>query len=72
MIPKWIKIYLTVVTLMAFAFSLLAYFNPSVQFATWSTLSAAGATALVGPMGLYIARNLATVVVGAFAVYPQR
>lgn len=68
MIPSWTKIYLAIVTLMALAFSLLAYFNPALQFATWETLAAAGATSLAGPMGLYIARNLATVAVGAFAL----
>jgi hypothetical protein len=68
MIPTWTKIYLTIVSIMALAFSLLAYFNPSIQFGTWETLSAAGATSLAGPIGLYIARNLATVAVGAFAL----
>jgi hypothetical protein len=68
MVPKWIRIYLMVVTLMALSFSVLAYINPSLQFATWQTLTAAGATSLAGPMGLYIARNLATVATGAFAL----
>lgn len=68
MIPTWTKIYLAIVTLMALAFSLLAYVNPALQFATWETLTAAGATSLAGPMGLYVARNLATVAVGAFAL----
>ena len=67
--PNWIRIYLAVVTLMALAFSILAYVNPAMQFGAWETLSAAGAASLAGPMGLYIARNLATVAVGAFALF---
>jgi hypothetical protein len=53
---------------MAAAFSLLAYLKPGIQFAHWSALGAAGALALAGPLGLYVARNLATVAVGAFAL----
>lgn len=64
----WTRIYLLLVTLMAAAFSVLAYVNPAMQFGTWEALSAAGATSLAGPLGLYVARNLATVAVGAFAL----
>lgn len=66
--PKWTKIYLSVTSAMAFAFSVLAYLDPSKQFGAWTALSAAGATSLAGPLGVYIARNLATVVVTVFGV----
>lgn len=66
--PKWVTIYLWIATVMATMFSLLAYFKPDIQFGTWETLSAAGATSLAGPLGLYIARNLATAVSGFYAL----
>lgn len=66
--PRWIRIYLTVVTAMAAAFSALAYVSPGIQFGTWPAFGAAGALSLAGPVGLYIARNVATVLVGAFAL----
>ncbi|MEL6193172.1 MAG: hypothetical protein AAFR66_14035 [Bacteroidota bacterium] len=66
--PKWITIYVWVVTAMTFMFSILAYVNPGMQFGGWEALDAAGALSLGGPMGLYIARNLATGVIGLFAL----
>lgn len=66
--PRWTRIYLGVTTAMATLFSLLAYLKPEVQFATWPVLTTAGALSLAGPLGLYISRNLATVVVSAWAV----
>ncbi|TAF63564.1 MAG: hypothetical protein EAZ55_13310 [Cytophagales bacterium] len=66
--PKWITIYLWIATIMATMFSILAYFKPEVQFATWETLTATGATSLAGPIGLYIARNLATAFSGFYAL----
>lgn len=67
-IPHWTKTYLTITAVMAFLFSVLAYVDPSKQFGTWTALSAAGATSLAGPLGVYIARNLATIVVTVFGV----
>jgi hypothetical protein len=67
--PKWTRIYLLVTAAMAASFSVLAYADPSKQFGHWATLSAAGATSLAGPLGVYIARNLATVAVTAFCVF---
>lgn len=66
--PKWVTIYLWIVTLMATAFSILAYLKPDVQFGTWEALSASGALSLAGPLGLYIARNLATAISGFYAL----
>jgi hypothetical protein len=66
--PRWVTIYLWVVTIMATMFSLLAYFKPDLQFATWETLTVSGATSLAGPLGLYIARNIATAIAGFFAL----
>lgn len=64
--PRWARIYVLVTSLMAAMFSLLAYAKPEVQFATWPVLTTAGALSLAGPLGLYVARNLATVAVGLF------
>ncbi len=66
--PKWITIYLWITTAMALMFSLLAYFKPDIQFGAWEALTAGGALSLAGPLGLYISRNLATVIVGVFAL----
>lgn len=66
--PKWVVIYLWIATVLATMFSLLAYFKPDVQFGAWEALSAAGATSLAGPLGLYIARNLATAISGFYAL----
>lgn len=66
--PRWVVIYLWITVVMAAAFSLLAYLNPGVQFATWPAIGAAGALSLSGPLGVYIARNLATVVAVATAL----
>ena len=66
--PRWVTIYLWVATALALMFSLLAYFKPEIQFGTWETLSATGAFSLAGPLGLYIARNLATAITGIYAL----
>ncbi len=66
--PKWITVYLWVTAAMASLFSVLAYLKPEVQFAVWLTLKAEGALSLAGPLGLYIARNLATVATTVFAL----
>lgn len=67
-VPKWVTIYLWITTIMALMFSLLAYFKPEIQFGTWGALAANAALSLGGPLGLYISRNLATVVVGLFVL----
>lgn len=66
--PRWVTLYLGIATTMAFVFSILAYLDPTVQFAPWTALGTAGATSLVGPMGLYISRNVATVALSGFAL----
>lgn len=53
---------------MAGMFSLLAYFKPDIQFGTWEALSSTGALSLAGPLGLYLSRNIATVIVGIYAL----
>ncbi len=65
--PRWTTIYCAVTGAMALALSLLAYVKPDVQFGTWSALGASGALSLAGPLGLYIARNLATAAISALA-----
>lgn len=64
----WMKVYLGITSVMALAFSALAYVQPQAQFGAWEALGAAGALSLAGPLGLYIARNLATAAVGLFAL----
>ena len=66
--PTWIKIYLWITTIMALMFALLAYFKPDVQFGTWEAMTSAGALSLAGPLGLYISRNLATAILGIYAL----
>ena len=66
--PYWINIYLWIATIMALMFSLLAYFKPEIQFGTWEALSATGALSLAGPIGLYVSRNIATALVGIYAL----
>lgn len=66
--PGWTRIYLGVTSALALMFSVLGYLKPGVQFATWPVLTTAGALSLAGPLGLYLSRNLATVVVGVWAV----
>ena len=67
-VPRWVTIYLWITVAMAAAFSLLAYVKPDAQFSSWPALSAAGALSLAGPLGVYIARNLATAVAIAVAL----
>lgn len=66
--PPWIGVYLWVTAVMACAFSVLAYLKPEVQFAAWPAITAESALSLAGPLGLYIARNLATVATTVFAL----
>ena len=66
--PKWVNIYLWIVTGLAGMFSILAYIKPDLQFGTWEALGASGALNLDGPLGLYIARNLATALMGIYAL----
>lgn len=65
---RWIVVYLWITTAMALAFSLLAYMKPEVQFAGWPALTQTGALSLAGPLGLYLARNLATAAAGLVAL----
>ena len=65
--PKWVRVYLAITGLMALLFSTLGYLQPQLQFGTWEAIGAVGATSLAGPLGVYLARNVATVVVSGFA-----
>jgi hypothetical protein len=66
--PKWITIYLWVVAVMALVFSVMGYIKPEIQFSTWQAFGQAGALSIIGPLGLYLARNIATVAVCVFAL----
>ena len=67
--PKWIIVYLWIVTVMALIFSIMGYIKPDVQFGTWQAFGQVGALSIIGPLGLYLARNIATVAVCAFALF---
>ena len=70
-IPRWPKIYLGIVSVLALLFSAMGYFNPDMQFGTWEALGATGALSLSGPLGLYLSRNIATGLIGLFAIWRQ-
>lgn len=65
--PRWTRIYIGITGVLSLLFGTLAYLNPSIQFGAWEALETAGALSLTGPLGLYIARNLAEGVVGLVA-----
>jgi hypothetical protein len=67
-VPRWITVYLWIITIFAFIFSLMAYLKPEIQFGGWPVLNITGALSLAGPLGLYISRNLATAVASLFAL----
>ena len=67
-IPKWITIYLWVTFVITLGASLTAYLNPEALLANWEALPAAGALSLAGPLGLFVARNMATAAVTLFGL----
>lgn len=66
-IPTWIIIYMGFLTVMTFFLTVMLYINPSFLLEEWEAFGAAGALSLLGPMGLFLARNLATAIVTGFA-----
>ena len=66
--PKWIYYYLWFVTCVSVVFALIIYINPAVMWGDWEAAEAAGAFSLVGPAGLFCARNLGTAAMGAYAL----
>ena len=66
--PKWIYYYLWFVTVLSSVFAVVIYVNPAAMWSHWEAATAAGAFSLAGPAGLFIARNLGTAVMGAYAL----
>jgi len=64
-VPKWIIAYLWIITIITFMLSMLAYINPAIQFPGFAEI---GALSLAGPLGFFVARNVATGVTTAFAL----
>jgi hypothetical protein len=68
-IPTWVLVYLGIAGVAALLFGAMGYLNPDMQFSGWEAFDAAGALSLAGPLGLYIARNIATGLVSLFAIW---
>lgn len=66
--PTWIYYYLWFVTCVSVVFALIIYTNPAAMWGHWEAAEAAGAFSLVGPAGLFCARNLGTAAMGAYAL----
>ncbi|MEM6618174.1 MAG: hypothetical protein AAF631_02605 [Pseudomonadota bacterium] len=65
---KWIYCYLWFVTCVPVVFAVVIYTNPAAMWGKWAAAEAAGAFSLVGPAGLFCARNLGTAAMGAYAL----
>lgn len=65
-IPVWIMVWGGLMALVPLGFSLLGYFN--LDSAYGGAVTATGTAILGGPVGLYLARNVATGLVTVFAL----
>jgi len=68
-IPTWIMVWTFIIAMLPLGFVLQGYLDPGAHFG--EEAAAAGAATYAGPIGLYIARNAASVVVTLFA-FQQR
>jgi hypothetical protein len=66
--PKWITGYLWFTAALTALFCILSYVSPGMLLKDWPAFSAAGALSLAGPLGLYLARNVATFFVTVFSL----
>jgi hypothetical protein len=64
-IPTWILIWSFVIAMLPLSFSIQGYLDPVSHF---PEAAGAGASIYGGPIGLYLARNLASVVITLFAL----
>lgn len=67
--PTWTIVYMGILTILTLSFTVMSYINPSFLLSDWEALAAVGSLSLVGPMGLFLARNLATAVATGFAAF---
>ena len=68
LVPKWITTYLWVTALITVGACTAGYFMPDALLGTWEALGAGGALSLAGPLGLFLSRNVGTVVVTIFGL----
>lgn len=66
--PRWIYYYLCFVTVVSVLFAIIIYVNPAAMWGHWAAADASGAFDLVGPAGLFCARNLGTAAMGAYVL----
>lgn len=66
--PKWIYYYLWFVTCVSAALAFVIYTNPLAMWSNWEAAEAQGAFSLIGPTGLFCARNLGTAAMGIYAL----
>ena len=66
--PGWIYCYLWFVTCVSVVFAVVIYINPAAMWGHWEAANSEGAFSLVGPAGLFCARNLGTAAMGAYAL----
>ena len=68
-IPKWIMVWTFIIAMLPLGFVVQGYLDPGAHFGEEATT--AGAAVYAGPIGLYLARNAASVVVTLFS-FQQR
>lgn len=66
--PRWIYYYLWFVTCVSAILAVVIYTNPLAMWSNWEAASASGAFSLIGPAGLFCARNLGTAAMGVYAL----
>lgn len=66
--PKWIYLYLCFVTVVSVVFAIIIYVNPAAMWGHWQAAEVEGAFDLVGPAGLFCARNLGTATMGVYVL----
>lgn len=66
--PRWIYYYLCFVTCVSAILAIVIYTNPLAMWGNWEAASAPGAFSLIGPAGLFCARNLGTAAMGVYAL----
>jgi len=68
-IPTWIMVWTFIIAMLPLGFVVQGYLDPGAHFGEEATAS--GTAVFAGPIGLYLARNAASVVVTLFA-FQQR
>jgi hypothetical protein len=68
-IPKWIIGWTVLIGLLPLAFTVIGYSNPAAIFGEEAV--APGISILSGPIGLWLARDMASVVITFYALYAR-